>query len=193
MLRAAILLNTSYVSLCLEDSVVALENAQNILLYDQYKSVTSNSSNGNTFILPGGYKLLAHIYAADALIQLDRLSEAITHVDPTSRTWNTLDFSFTIENSALLNSNAADDSDINPSVKNNTGKKSAGIKSAGEEGNLSGAVNAASPRRQAQVATVNAVLQYNLIVALAIRGEWEKADEMVETLWKKNGNSAFVY
>ena len=43
-----------------------------------------------------------------------------------------------------------------------------------------------SPRRNSQ-SIVAALLQYNLIVALSVRGELEKADELAEGLWKKNG------
>lgn len=33
---------------------------------------------------PGGYKTLAHIYAAQALLQLSRISDATSHLDPTN-------------------------------------------------------------------------------------------------------------
>merc|ERR550525_1725469 len=42
MLRASVLLNMSYVSLCLSDPVIALESAQKILSLDMH---TSNGSN----------------------------------------------------------------------------------------------------------------------------------------------------
>merc|ERR1719361_1708980 len=56
MLRLTILLNISYVSLCLTDPVIALENAEKILAFE------SEGSNGSNITVPGGYKILAHIY-----------------------------------------------------------------------------------------------------------------------------------
>ena len=186
MLRSTILLNISYVSLCLSDPVIALENAEHILSYE------TQSINGNSFAIPVGYKMLAHIYAADALIQLDRISEAIAHVDPTAKTFSQIDFSFSLDSISSTSSNTAEDNtDSTSTSKNISGKKISIVKQQAShseaESNVTGNGTTGSPRRQPPSPTVAALFQYNLIVALAIRGELEKADEMVEILWKKNG------
>ena len=185
MLRLTILLNISYVSLCLTDPVIALENAEKILAFE------SEGSNGSNITVPGGYKILAHIYAADALIQLDRLSEAIVHVDPTTKSLANVDFSFSLD-SISSNPNSVDENnEITSTYKNNSSKKAPGLKpgnSANDgDGNTSGNGTICSPRRNWQSSSVSALLHYNLIVALSVRGELEKADEMADNLWKKNG------
>ena len=181
MLRLTILLNMSYVGLCLTDPVIALENAEKILAYD------NETSNGSTVSMPGGYKVLAHIYAAEALIQLDRLSEAIAHVDSTTKSLTNVDFSFSLD-SILSSPNSAEENNDTPSTYQKNGKKAPGMK-ANQSDNDNGSGNStnSSPRRNSQSSTAAAVLQYNLIVALSLRGELEKADEMAENLWKKNG------
>ena len=185
MLRSTILLNMSYVGLCLADPLMALENAQKIISFD------SPTVNCTSIEIPGGYKMLAHIYAADALIQLDRISEAIAHVDPTNKTWANIDFSFSLDIVSANTINADDGGNDSVSSKNNSGRKSSGVKLQAStnqaEATISGNGNPGSPRHQTQLSIMNAVFQHNLIVALAIRGEIEKAHEMVEELWIKNG------
>ena len=189
MLRASVLLNMSYVSLCLSDPVIALESAQKILSLDMH------TSNGSNLEVPGGYKILAQIYAADALIQLDRISEAIEYLDPSNKNLSSLDFTFSFDNTPTTNSSSADENNEISSTGKNNGKKISTVNlhspSNEAEGNLSGTNGPGSPRRQVILPTVNAVFQYNLIVALAVRGELEKADEMTENLWKKNGKKIF--
>ena len=176
MLRLTIMLNMSYVGLCLTDPVIALENAEKLLAYE-------NSSN---VIIPGGYKILAHIYAADALIQLDRLSEAIAHVDPSTKSLANIEFSFSLD-SISSSPNSVDENNENTSTyKNNGNKKTAGVKLTQNDGDNNSGNTLSSPRRNSQ-SIVAALLQYNLIVALSVRGELEKADELAEGLWKKNG------
>ena len=136
MLRSTILLNISYVSLCLSDPIIALENAERIL------SLESQPTNGSNFGIPVGYKILAHIYAADALIQLDKISEAIAHVDPTTRSFSQIDFSFSLDNLSSTNSNSAEDADGTQASKNSSSKKASGVKQQTShselEGNISG-------------------------------------------------------
>jgi hypothetical protein len=192
MLRSTILLNVSYVSLCLSDPVIALENAENILSFE------SQSTNGSSFGIPTGYKMLAHIYAADALIQLDRISEAIAHVDPTGKAFSQIEFSFSLDSISYTSSNSAEDNtDATSAPKNSSGKKASVVKQqvshSEVENNISGNGTTGSPRRQPPSPTVAALFQYNLIVAIAVRGELEKADEMVEILWKKNGKRTQIY
>ncbi|CAG9821316.1 unnamed protein product [Phaedon cochleariae] len=66
-LRNGILAASAYVALCLGDYVVALEHAKEML--EQPK-------------LSGLHKLLAHLYAAEALVLLDKISDAIDHLNP---------------------------------------------------------------------------------------------------------------
>ncbi|XP_054725986.1 CCR4-NOT transcription complex subunit 10 isoform X1 [Anastrepha obliqua] len=58
----------SYVSLCLGDYMCAYEMAQELLKAEK---------------LSDAHRLLAHMYAGEALIMLDRLSEARPHFEPT--------------------------------------------------------------------------------------------------------------
>ncbi|KAF2905535.1 hypothetical protein ILUMI_00639 [Ignelater luminosus] len=66
-LRNAILAASAYVSLCLGDYLLALEYAQNLLTQPR---------------LSGVHRLLAHLYAAEALVLLDRISDALDHLNP---------------------------------------------------------------------------------------------------------------
>ncbi|KAF5301348.1 hypothetical protein FQA39_LY10746 [Lamprigera yunnana] len=66
-LQNSILAASAYVSLCLGDYVVALEYARNLLRQPR---------------LLGAHKLLAHLYAAEALILLDNISDALNHLNP---------------------------------------------------------------------------------------------------------------
>ena len=71
----------SYVCLCLNDPTTALECAENLL--DLLTAVSKDELGvGAVTVLPSGHRVLANIYAADALIQLDRIAEAIKHLDP---------------------------------------------------------------------------------------------------------------
>ena len=180
MLRLTIMLNMSYVGLCLTDPVIALENAEKLLAHE------NDNSNSSNVIIPGGYKILAHIYAADALIQLDRLSEAIAHVDPSTKSLSNIEFSFSLD-SISSSPNSVDENNENTSTyKNNGNKKTSGVKVTQNDGDNNSGNTMNSPRRNSQ-SIVAALLQYNLIVTLSVRGELEKADELAEGLWKKNG------
>jgi len=66
-LRCSILVCSAYVALGLGDNVMALAHAQKLL----------SQSN-----LVGALKFLGHLYAAEALIKLNRLPEAIMHLSP---------------------------------------------------------------------------------------------------------------
>jgi len=66
-LRAAVIACKSYTALALHDYIPALHHAETLLTISP---------------LPCCYTLLAHLYAAESLILQDRLSEAITHLDP---------------------------------------------------------------------------------------------------------------
>ncbi|RXM96496.1 CCR4-NOT transcription complex subunit 10 [Acipenser ruthenus] len=66
-LRCSILACSAYVALTLGDSLLALNHAEKLL--QQLK-------------LSGSLKFLGHLYAAEALISLDRISDAISHLNP---------------------------------------------------------------------------------------------------------------
>ncbi|XP_078395959.1 CCR4-NOT transcription complex subunit 10 isoform X3 [Cetorhinus maximus] len=66
-LRCSILAGSAYVALALGDNLMALNHAENLL--QQTK-------------LSGSLKFLGHLYAAESLISLDRISDAITHLNP---------------------------------------------------------------------------------------------------------------
>ncbi|XP_017286664.1 CCR4-NOT transcription complex subunit 10 isoform X2 [Kryptolebias marmoratus] len=66
-LRCSILACSAYVALALGDSLMALNHAEKLL--HQTK-------------VSGSFKFLGHLYAAEALISLDRISDAITHLNP---------------------------------------------------------------------------------------------------------------
>uniref|UniRef100_A0AAX7ULH3 CCR4-NOT transcription complex subunit 10 n=1 Tax=Astatotilapia calliptera TaxID=8154 RepID=A0AAX7ULH3_ASTCA len=65
--RCSILACSSYVALALGDNLIALNHAEKLL--HQTK-------------LSGSLKFLGHLYAAEALISLDRISDAIAHLNP---------------------------------------------------------------------------------------------------------------
>ncbi|XP_040595569.1 CCR4-NOT transcription complex subunit 10 isoform X3 [Mesocricetus auratus] len=66
-LKCSILACSAYVALALGDNLVALSHADQLLQQPK---------------LSGSLKFLGHLYAAEALISLDRISDAITHLNP---------------------------------------------------------------------------------------------------------------
>ncbi|XP_061442557.1 CCR4-NOT transcription complex subunit 10 isoform X2 [Rhineura floridana] len=66
-LRCSILACSAYVALALGDNLMALSHADKLLQQPK---------------LSGSLKFLGHLYAAEALISLDRISDAITHLNP---------------------------------------------------------------------------------------------------------------
>ncbi|KAI2528716.1 CCR4-NOT transcription complex subunit 10 [Homo sapiens] len=65
--RCSILACSAYVALALGDNLMALNHADKLLQQPK---------------LSGSLKFLGHLYAAEALISLDRISDAITHLNP---------------------------------------------------------------------------------------------------------------
>uniref|UniRef100_A0A673T6P8 CCR4-NOT transcription complex subunit 10 n=1 Tax=Suricata suricatta TaxID=37032 RepID=A0A673T6P8_SURSU len=65
--RCSILACSAYVALALGDNLMALNHAEKLLQQPK---------------LSGSLKFLGHLYAAEALISLDRISDAITHLNP---------------------------------------------------------------------------------------------------------------
>ncbi|XP_076288997.1 CCR4-NOT transcription complex subunit 10 [Lasioglossum baleicum] len=66
-LKINVLAASAYVCLCLGDYVVALEHAKSLLSINK---------------LPGAYKMLGNLYAAESLIFMDKISEAIEYLKP---------------------------------------------------------------------------------------------------------------
>ncbi|XP_076379110.1 CCR4-NOT transcription complex subunit 10 [Megalopta genalis] len=66
-LKVNVLAANAYVCLCLGDYVVALEHAKSLLSINK---------------LPGAYKMLGNLYAAESLIFMDKISEAIEYLKP---------------------------------------------------------------------------------------------------------------
>ncbi|XP_031565395.1 CCR4-NOT transcription complex subunit 10-like isoform X2 [Actinia tenebrosa] len=66
-IRCAMLCCSAYVSLGLGDNVTALVHAQRLLEHTN---------------ISGSHKFLGHLYAAESLIKLNRISEAIMHLSP---------------------------------------------------------------------------------------------------------------
>ncbi|KAM7382356.1 hypothetical protein PAMP_002088 [Pampus punctatissimus] len=66
-LRCSILACSTYVALALGDNLMALNHAEKLL---------------NQTKVSGSLKFLGHLYAAEALISLDRISDAIAHLNP---------------------------------------------------------------------------------------------------------------
>mgnify|MGYP006989416986 FL=1 len=66
-LRCSVLAAAAYVTLCLGDHIIALDYAQELL---QQKP------------LSGVHKMLGHLYAAEACIFIDKISEALEHLNP---------------------------------------------------------------------------------------------------------------
>jgi len=66
-LRVAVLAAKAYTALALGDYIPAGSFASDLLARES---------------LPGGYKLLAHLYAAESLILQDKVGEALVHLDP---------------------------------------------------------------------------------------------------------------
>ncbi|XP_063308290.1 CCR4-NOT transcription complex subunit 10 isoform X1 [Pelobates fuscus] len=66
-LRCSVLACSAYVALALGDNLMGLNHAEKLLQQPR---------------LSGSLKFLGHLYAAEALISLDRIADAITHLNP---------------------------------------------------------------------------------------------------------------
>lgn len=66
-LKISVLAASAYVSLCLGDYILSLEHAKTLLSFNK---------------LPGAYKLLGNLYAAESLIFMDKISEALEYLKP---------------------------------------------------------------------------------------------------------------
>lgn len=58
---------SAYIFLCLGDYILALEHAKALLSLNK---------------LPGAYKMLGNLYAAESLISMDKINEALEYLKP---------------------------------------------------------------------------------------------------------------
>ncbi|XP_049815673.1 CCR4-NOT transcription complex subunit 10 [Schistocerca nitens] len=147
-LRCSTLAAAAYVSLCLGDFITALQHSRNLLKQPR---------------LSGAHQLLGHLYCAEALILLDKISEAVEHLQPDC---------------------VKDLSLISPAVEKE-----------GEKDKYDVMTDQSKPLKQwfpTSVPTARVVLQYNLAVAFAIRGELDKAGETLKQVWTSKSPSCDV-
>lgn len=102
--------------------------------------------------------MLGHLYAAEALVLLDKISDAIGHLNPEHVKELTL---------------------LAPCTEKDIDREKADI---GTEQHTP--LKAWFPNT---LATAGAVIQYNLAVAFAIRGELDKAGETLKQVWMSKG------
>ncbi|XP_051999970.1 CCR4-NOT transcription complex subunit 10 isoform X1 [Xyrauchen texanus] len=132
-LRCSILACSAYVALALGDNLMALNHAEKLL--HQTK-------------LSGSLKFLGHLYAAEALISLDRISDAIAHLNPE----NVTDVSLGVSPSEQ--DQGSDKGDLEP------------LESSGKQTPLC---------YPSSVSSARATMLFNLGSAYCLRSEYEKA------------------
>ncbi|XP_023999920.1 CCR4-NOT transcription complex subunit 10 isoform X2 [Salvelinus sp. IW2-2015] len=132
-LRCSLLACSAYVALVLGDNLMALNHAEKLL--HQTK-------------LSGSLKFLGHLYAAEALISLDRISEAIGHFNPE----NITDVSMGVLSSEQ--DQGPDKGDLEP------------VESPGKQTPLC---------YPSTVSSARAIMLFNLGSAYCLRSEYEKA------------------
>uniref|UniRef100_A0A8C7HXU0 CCR4-NOT transcription complex subunit 10 n=1 Tax=Oncorhynchus kisutch TaxID=8019 RepID=A0A8C7HXU0_ONCKI len=132
-LRCSLLACSAYVALVLGDNLMALNHAEKLL--HQTK-------------LSGSLKFLGHLYAAEALISLDRISEAIGHLNPE----NVTDVSMGVLSSEQ--DQGPDKGDLEP------------VESSGKQTPLC---------YPSTVSSARAIMLFNLGSAYCLRSEYEKA------------------
>ncbi|KAM9404506.1 CCR4-NOT transcription complex subunit 10 isoform 2-T2 [Salvelinus alpinus] len=132
-LRCSLLACSAYVALVLGDNLMALNHAEKLL--HQTK-------------LSGSLKFLGHLYAAEALISLDRISEAIGHLNPE----NITDVSMGVLSSEQ--DQGPDKGDLEP------------VESPGKQTPLC---------YPSTVSSARAIMLFNLGSAYCLRSEYEKA------------------
>lgn len=141
-LKINVLAASAYVSLCLGDYVVALEHAKALLSLNK---------------VPGAYKMLGNLYAAESLIFMDKINEAIEYLNP--ETIQDLNTFVSIPEIQDKDKDKIEEVVLKP-------------------------VKAWYPTT---VATGIAIFRYNLAVAYAIRGELDKSGETLKQVWLSKG------
>ncbi|PSN45792.1 CCR4-NOT transcription complex subunit 10 [Blattella germanica] len=138
-MRCSVLAMSAYVALSLGDYILALDHAQMLLVQPA---------------LSGVHRTLGHLYAAEALVLLDKISDAIEHLNPDHVKDLTLVF---------------------PSPEKEIDREKADVGTEQHRPLRTWFPNSLS--------TARAVMQYNLAVAFAIRGELDKAGETLKHVW----------
>ncbi|XP_071638998.1 CCR4-NOT transcription complex subunit 10 [Temnothorax longispinosus] len=137
-LKISVLAASAYVSLCLGDYILSLEHAKTLLSFNK---------------LPGAYKMLGNLYAAESLIFMDKISEALEYLK--------------LENLQDLNTFIS-----MPEIQEKDKEKVEEI-----------TVKPVRAWYPTTVSTGIAVIRYNLAVAYAIRGELDKSGETLKQIW----------
>ncbi|XP_065332177.1 CCR4-NOT transcription complex subunit 10 [Cloeon dipterum] len=136
-LRISILAASAYTSLCLGEPVLAVEYARKLLTLPT---------------VPEGMRFLAQLYAAEGLIQLDQISEAIDLLQPETVLGDLIwEIPEVVEH----------DKESPSPEKRPT-----------------------APFEPASEQTAKATILYNLAVAYAIRGNFDKAADTISLVWK---------
>lgn len=142
-LKCSVLAMSAYVALCLGDYIIALDHAEMLLVQPA---------------LSGVHRMLGHLYAAEALVLLDKISDAIEHLNPEHVKELTL---------------------MAPCPEKDVDREKLDIGTEQQK-----PLRAWFP---STLATAVAVIQYNLAVAFAIRGELDKAGEALKQVWMSKG------
>lgn len=132
-LRCSILACSAYVALALGDNLMALSHSEKLLHQPK---------------LSGSLKFLGHLYAAEALISMDRISDAIAHLNPD----NVTDVSLGVSPSEQ--DQGADKGDLEP------------VETSGKQTPLC---------YPSTVNSARAMMLFNLGSAYCLRSEYEKA------------------
>lgn len=139
-LRNSILIASSYVSLCVGDVRLAYKYSQMVLSQPKVSGV---------------HRYLAHLYAGEALILMDRITEATDHLNPD----NVKDITFTLPaSSEETKSNDKADETNKPLARTRNWFPSS-------------------------FSTARVISLYNLTVAFTLREEWEKASEWLRQVF----------
>ncbi|XP_069676719.1 CCR4-NOT transcription complex subunit 10-like isoform X2 [Periplaneta americana] len=138
-LKCSVLAMSAYVALCLGDYIVALDHAQMLLVQPT---------------LSGVHRMLGHLYAAEALVLLDKISDAIEHLNP---------------------EHVKELTQMFPPNEKDADREKADIGTEQHKPLRTWFPNS--------LPTARAVMQYNLAVAFAIRGELDKAGETLKQVW----------
>ncbi|XP_035231469.1 CCR4-NOT transcription complex subunit 10-like [Stegodyphus dumicola] len=153
-LRNSILIASSYVALCLGDVLLAHEYAKTLLSQPR---------------ISGAHKFLAHLYAGESLLLMDRITEAVEH----------LNFQYTSDIELAFPASSSENSlkhqmrfDSKLTEKNDDGSRPVGNIPNWFPNTISSA---------------KFISQYNLAVAYALREEWSKA---LECLVQMNPNGS---
>ncbi|CAN7945471.1 unnamed protein product [Ixodes hexagonus] len=146
-LRNSALALAAYVALCLNDVVIALEHAQNLLSQPR---------------ISGIHSFLGHLYAAEALLLLDRVPDAVEHLNPDLVT----DLSYSFPGEPDDGGNKDGSKPPTPEADDKAYRK---------------------PWYPASTSTARVISLYNLAVAYTLRGGLSKATETLRLVSASKG------